>query len=184
MRKLRVKVLCVQALRVPKLCVESQFPKRRGGEQGGFRQSQGRESRRISPCCHTRLEIERRPQAHTTASSRTPGQRGDRRHHVGLLGTGTQSKTKNKPELTGTCDCSKPCHVLWEPPAGRCPRMLQFASCAPTSGMCPARRVSPLPLPSCPLSPQAHMITKKHRKALGRKTNVDTNKTMTKNDAR
>ena len=142
-RKLRVKVLCVQALRVPKLCVESQFPKRRGGEQGGFRQSQGRES-----CCHTRLEIERRPQAHTTASSRTPGQRGDRRHHVGLLGTGTQSKTKNKPELTGTCDCSKPCHVLWEPPAGRCPRMLQFASCAPTSGMCPARRVSPLPLPS------------------------------------
>lgn len=117
-RKLRVKVLCVQELSVPKLCVESRFPKRRGGEQGGFRQSQGREvtgqclgvcpARRISPCCHTRLEIERRPQAHTTASSGTPGQRGDRRHFVGLLGTGTHSKTKNKPELTGTCALRAP----------------------------------------------------------------------------
>ena len=37
-----------------------------------------------SPCCHTRSETERWPQAHTTASSRTLGQQGDRRHHVDL----------------------------------------------------------------------------------------------------
>ena len=36
------------------------------------------------PCCHTRLETERWPQAHEIASSRTPGQRGGRRRHVDL----------------------------------------------------------------------------------------------------
>ena len=41
---------------------------------------------------HTRLETERLPQAHKVPSSRTPGQRGDRRHYVGLLGTGATAK--------------------------------------------------------------------------------------------
>ena len=42
---------------------------------------------------HTRLETEPWPQAHKVPSSRTPGQRGDRRHYVGLLGTGATAKT-------------------------------------------------------------------------------------------
>ena len=40
-------------------------------------------------CRHTRSETERWPQAHKTASSRTPGERGDSRQYLSLHGTGT-----------------------------------------------------------------------------------------------
>ena len=96
----------------------SQATRLRAGRD--IRQSQGREltgqclhvcpARRISPspCCHTRLWTKRRPQAHKSASSRTTGQRGDRRQwqYVPLLGTGARSKTWNGTEMM----CAKPKH--------------------------------------------------------------------------
>ena len=47
------------------------------------------------------------------ASSRTPGQRGDKRHHVGLSGA-AQTNTWNEPELTQQANviAAGP----WEPP--------------------------------------------------------------------
>ena len=82
------------------------------------------------------------------ASSFTPGQRGDRRHQVGLLGTGAHSNTWDEPELTHEAHANAAGRVIWGPPTGRCLGVLQISSRVPTIGMCPARRISPLPLPS------------------------------------
>jgi len=83
-------------------------------------------------------------------SSLTPGQRGDRRHHVGLLGAGAYSNTWDEPELQ---------QVLW---IERLPLDIALPCCwmlhACRIGMCPVRRVSPLPLPT-KRWPQAHKTT-------------------------
>ena len=136
---------------------ETRPPKRRGGEQGGTFDSrkdvnwpasasvcaqQGALAH--SPCYHTWLETERWPQAHITASSHTPGQRGDRRRQVGLLGTGAHSKTWDEPELPQQAHAIAAGRVIWEPPAGRCLGMLQIASCAPAPGT--QDRATPAPL--------------------------------------
>ena len=47
------------------------------------------------------------------ASSRAPGQRDDRRHHVGLLGAGAHSNhmRRTRIDTRGTCDCSRSCDL-------------------------------------------------------------------------
>ena len=59
-------------------------------------------------------QLEHMAHCSVLASSFTPGQRGDRRHHVGLLGTGAHSKTWYEPDLTQRAHaiCSRSCDLI------------------------------------------------------------------------
>ena len=102
------------------------------------------------PCRHTRSETEPWPQAHKTASSRTPSQRGDSRQYVGLRGTRTKRLCKT-------------CQNVWT----------KFPSNMRTSQTCHAKRGSmwPSPTPAMQSEGGCHQVPR-----LPRETQVDVTK--------